>query len=169
MNLPCVCVLIHSVVSNSLWPCDCSPPGSSVHSPAKNTGVGCHALLLGIFQTQGSNPGLPHCRRILYHLSQQQSPRILEWIVYPFSRGPSQPRNRIKVSCIVGGFLTSWTTGKPKSPVVWHYWLGKKDFLRQGKKSLNRSTGLLKILARFWDSLEQELGELAQSTSVFQS
>ena len=48
-------------------PMDCSPPGSSVHrdSPGKNTGVGCHDLLQGIFPTQGSNPGLPHCRQIL--------------------------------------------------------------------------------------------------------
>ena len=48
-------------------PMDCSPPGSSVHgdSLGKNTGVGCHALLQGIFPTQGSNPGLPHCRLIL--------------------------------------------------------------------------------------------------------
>ena len=45
-------------------PMDCSPQGSSVHgdSPGKNTGVGCHALLQGIFPTQGLNPGLPHCR-----------------------------------------------------------------------------------------------------------
>ena len=52
---------------------DCSPPGSSAHgdSPSKNTGVGCHALLQGIFPTQGLNPGLSHCRRILYHLSHQ--------------------------------------------------------------------------------------------------
>ena len=47
---------------------DCSPPGSSVHgdSPGKNTGVGCHALLQGIFPTQESNQGLLHCRQILY-------------------------------------------------------------------------------------------------------
>ena len=40
-------------------PVDRSPPGSSVHgnSPGKNTGVGCHALLQGIFPTQGANPG----------------------------------------------------------------------------------------------------------------
>ena len=52
---------------------DCSLPGSSVYgdSPGKNTGVGCHVLLQGIFPTQGSNPGLPHCRQILYHLSHQ--------------------------------------------------------------------------------------------------
>ena len=48
---------------------DCSPPGSSVHgdSPGKNTGVGCHALLQGIFPTQRLNPGLPHCRQIHTH------------------------------------------------------------------------------------------------------
>ena len=40
-------------------------------SLGKNTGVGCYALLQGIFSTQGSNPVLPHCRRILYRLSQQ--------------------------------------------------------------------------------------------------
>ena len=57
-------------------PMDYSPPGSSVHgdSPGKNTEVGCHALLQGIFPTQGLNPGLPHCRQILYLLSHQGSP-----------------------------------------------------------------------------------------------
>ena len=72
-------------------PMDCSPPGSSVHgdSPGKNTGVGCHDLLQGIFPTQGSNPGLLYYRQILYHLSHQGSPRILEWVAYPFSMGSS--------------------------------------------------------------------------------
>ena len=37
----------------------------------------------GIFPTQGSNPGLPHCRWILYQLSHQGSPRILEWLPSP--------------------------------------------------------------------------------------
>ena len=45
-------------------------------SPGKNTGVGCHALLQGIFLIQGSNPGLPHCRQILYQLSYQGSPNL---------------------------------------------------------------------------------------------
>ena len=59
-------------------PMDCSLPGSSVHrdSPGKNTGVHCHTLLQGIFPTQGSNPGLPHCGRILYHLSHQGNPGL---------------------------------------------------------------------------------------------
>ena len=41
--------------------------------PGKNTGVGCHFLLQGIFLTQGSNPGLPHCRQMLYRLSYRQA------------------------------------------------------------------------------------------------
>ena len=44
-------------------------------SPSKNTGVGCHALLQGIFPTQGLNPGLLHCKQILYCLSHQGSPK----------------------------------------------------------------------------------------------
>ena len=43
--------------------------------PSKNTGVSCHFLLQGIFLTQESNLGLPHCRQILYLLSHQQNPR----------------------------------------------------------------------------------------------
>ena len=52
-------------------PVDCSLQGSSVHgnSPGKNTGVGCHSLLQGIFPTRGLNPSLPHCRWILCQLS----------------------------------------------------------------------------------------------------
>ena len=59
---------------------DCNPAGSSVHvnSPGKNTEVDCHALLQGIIPTQGSHTGLPHFRPILYHMSHQGSPRILE-------------------------------------------------------------------------------------------
>jgi len=87
---------------------NCSPPGSSVHgdSPGKNTGVGCHAVLQGIFPTLGLNLGLDHCKQILYNLNQQGSPRILEWVAYPLSRGSSQPRNQIGVSCITGRFIT---------------------------------------------------------------
>ena len=42
--------------------------------------------LQGIFPTRRSNPGLLHGRQILYHLSHQGSPRILEWVAHPFSR-----------------------------------------------------------------------------------
>ena len=59
-------------------PMDCSLPGSEEplspwNFPGKSTGVGCHFLLQGIFPTQGSNWGLPHCRQMLYHLSHQGS------------------------------------------------------------------------------------------------
>jgi len=55
---------------------DCSLSGSSVHgdSPGKNTEVDNHALLQGTFPTQELNPGLLHCRQILYHLSHQDRP-----------------------------------------------------------------------------------------------
>ena len=96
-----------SVVSNFLWP---HGPYSPWNSPDQNTGVGSLSLLQGIFPTQGSNPGLPHCRRILYQLSHQGSPWILEWVAYPFSSRSSQPRNQTRVSCIAGRFFTSWAT-----------------------------------------------------------
>ena len=58
----CVCVCVKSLQSclTLCNPMDCSPPGSSIHgdSPGKNTGVGCHSLLQGIFPTQGLNPYL---------------------------------------------------------------------------------------------------------------
>ena len=57
-------------MSNSLQP---HGPYSPWNSPGQNTGVGCLSLLQGIFPTQGSNPGLLHCRRILYQLSHQGS------------------------------------------------------------------------------------------------
>ena len=79
-----------SVVSDSLWPHKLYSPWNS---PDQDTGVGSLSLLQGIFPTQGSSPGLPHCRWILYQLSHKESPRILEWVAYPFSSGSSQPRN----------------------------------------------------------------------------
>ena len=64
--LCCVCLIAQSCLT--LYNYICSPPNSSVlgNSPGKNTGVGCHALLQEICPTQGLNPGLPHCRLILY-------------------------------------------------------------------------------------------------------
>ena len=66
-ELLCCCVLCLVTESCPALcdPMDYSPPGSSVHgnSPGKNIGVGCHSLLQGIFPTQGSNPGLQHCRQ----------------------------------------------------------------------------------------------------------
>ena len=71
-----LCLVAHSCLT-LCDPMDYSPPHSSVlgDSPGKNTRVGCHALLQGIFPTQGSNLGLPHCRQMLYLLSHQGCPR----------------------------------------------------------------------------------------------
>ena len=60
-----------SLRPHGLWPTRLLSPWNF---PGKSTGVGCHFLLQGIFPTQELNPGLPHCRQTLYHLSHQGSP-----------------------------------------------------------------------------------------------
>ena len=66
-------VSVTQLCPNLCDPMDCSPPGSSVPG-GKNTGVDCHSLLQGYFPTQGSKPGLMHCRWILHCLSHPGSP-----------------------------------------------------------------------------------------------
>ena len=83
------------------------------NSPGQNTGVGSLSLLQGIFPTQGSNPGLPHCRWILYQLSHKGSPRILEWVAYPFSSRSSQPRSQTGVSSLQVDSLPTELSGEP--------------------------------------------------------
>ena len=83
--------------------------------PGQNTGVGSPSLLQGIFPTQGSNPGLLHCRQILYQLSHKGSPRILEWVAYHFSSGYSWSRKWTGVSCIAGRFFTNWAIREAQS------------------------------------------------------
>ena len=95
----------HSGMCDSLWPQGLYSPRNS---PGQNIGVGSLSLLQEIFPTQGSNPGLPHRKQILYQLSHKGSLRILEWITYPFSSGSSWLRNWTWVSCIAGGFFTNW-------------------------------------------------------------
>ena len=94
-----------SVMSNSLRHHGLYSPWNS---PGQNTGVSSCSLLWGIFPTQGSNPGLLHCRQSLYQLSHQGSWRILEWVAYPFSSRSSWPGNQTGISCIAGGFFTKW-------------------------------------------------------------
>ena len=74
----CCCCLVASVVSNSCA-VDCSLSGFSLcpwDSPGKNTGAGCHALLQGVFPTQGSNPELLHCRQSLNLWATREAPWI---------------------------------------------------------------------------------------------
>ena len=111
-----------SVVSDSLRPMD-----YTVHGIPQARILQWESLFLlqGIFPTQGSNPDLPHCRWILYQLSHKGSPRILEWVAYPFSSQSSHPRKWTRVSCIAGGFFTSWGTLHDELknfPCGWRHW-----------------------------------------------
>ena len=87
-----------SIVSNSLWPHGLYSPWNS---PGQSTRVGILSLLQGIFPTWGSNPGFPHCRRILYQLTHKRSPRILEWVAYSLLQGifPTQELNQGFLRC----------------------------------------------------------------------
>ena len=105
-----------SVESHSLQPYGLYSPW---HSPGQNPEVGNCSLLQGIFPTQGLNSGLPHCRGILHQLRHQGSPRILEWVVYPFSSGSSWPRNQNRVSLQADSLLAELVE-KPQQ-------LGRKD------------------------------------------
>ena len=74
----CLCVS-RSVTSGSLPPCGLQPARLLCprNSPFKNPGVGCHSFPQGMFPSQGSNPGLQHCRQILYSLSHQGNHGVL--------------------------------------------------------------------------------------------
>ena len=89
-------------MSDSATPWTIYSPWNSID---QSTGVGSLSLLQGIFPTQWSNPGVPHCRWILYQFSHKRSPRVLEWVAYPFSSRSSWPRNRTGISCIAGKIL----------------------------------------------------------------
>ena len=69
-------MLSYSVVSDSLRPHGLEPTRLLCpwNFPGKSTGVGCRFLLQRIFPSQGSNPGLLHCRQMLYRLSYEGSP-----------------------------------------------------------------------------------------------
>ena len=84
-SVVCVCVCMKVKVAQSCPTLydhmDYTVHGIEFSSP--DSGVDSLSLLQGIFPTQESNPGLSRCREILYHLSHQGSPRILEWVTYP--------------------------------------------------------------------------------------
>ena len=80
--------------------------------PENSPGVGSCSLLQGIFPTQGSNPSLLHCRQILYQLTQHGSPRMLEWVAHPFSRGISWPGNWTRSAELKADSLLAELSGK---------------------------------------------------------
>ena len=101
---------------------DCILPGSSVHSvhgfPGKSTGVGCHFLLQGIFPTQGLNPGLPHCRQMLYHLSHQGSPDTLPLLK---NQTRNSLHNNIRVPPTMWSYFLICHTLLPNQLLVWFH------------------------------------------------
>ena len=103
-----------SVVSDSLRPHGLCP----WNSPGQNTGVGCHFLLQGIFPTQGSNLGLPHCRWILYQLSHKGIPRILEWVAYPSPADLPDPGTKLGSPATQADSSPTELSGKPSIPGV---------------------------------------------------
>ena len=98
---------------------DLSLSGSSVYgeSPGRNTGVGCHSLLQGIFPTQGLNPDLPHCRWILYRLSHHGGPvpDTEPWIPWSFLGDKSILCSKQGNSCWTSRSLHhgGWSPGGP--------------------------------------------------------
>ena len=107
------------------------------NSPGQNTGAGSLSLFQGIFPTQGSNPGLLHCRGTFYQLNDQGSPRILEWVVYLFSSRSSWSQEssqgllncrRILYQLSYQGSATWWRCIRMLlywlshfSPFLWHH------------------------------------------------
>ena len=93
------CAVLCSVAQSCLTlfdPMDCSPPGSSVHGILQARILEWVAMPPhppGDLPNLGIEPRSPTLQVVLYCLSHQGSPRMLEWVAYPFSRGSSQPRN----------------------------------------------------------------------------
>ena len=108
------------------------------NSSGQNTGMGSLFPSPGDLPNPGIEHGLPHCRQILYQLSHKESPRIMDWVAYPFFSRSSQHRNLTGVSCIAGGFLISWAQGKLKNTRV-----GSLSLLQQIFPTQESNWGLL--------------------------
>ena len=97
----------------------CNLMGSSLHQAPPSMGFsrrkywsGFHFLLQGIFSSQGSNPGLPHCRQMLYHLSHQGSPgRVIQILLLRSTLLPP----------------TAWFGSKPLGGSRSHLWLTREE------------------------------------------
>ena len=87
--------------------------------------MGSLSLLQGIFPTQGLNPDILHCRWILYQLSHKGSPRILEWVAYPFSRSLPNPGIKPGLPALQADALLS----EPRE--TWIQFLGGEDLLEK--------------------------------------
>ena len=98
----------------------------------KNTGAGSLSLLQGICPTQGSNPGLPHFRQILYQLSHKGNPGILEWVACPSPGDLPDPGIELGSPALQVDSLPAEPQGKPKNTVVDSLFLLQEIFPTQG-------------------------------------
>ena len=115
----------HSVVSDSLQPHGLYSPWNS---PGQNTGVGSRSLLQVIFPSQGLNPGLPHCRQILYQLSHQGSPSCRKaW--------PSFLRSASLLKGCVSGWAGTLVEGFWQD-VCWSHWHFRENWGGAGQCGL---------------------------------
>ena len=138
-----------TLVSNSLRPHGLQPARLLCpwDSPGKNTGVGCHSFLQGIFPTQGSNPGLPHCRQILYRLSHQGSPSV-EYV----SHHTRNPRLLLKSTLwLMAGFKsTCGHRSRVSLQKTSSFLLRNHHFLRQDKPMRSRCWVLVGLKISFF-------------------
>ena len=121
--------LVTQLCSTLCNPIDYSLPGSSVHgySPGKNTGVDCHILFQGVFPTQWSNPGFPHCRQMLYHWGRKWQPTPVFLLENLRDRGAwwaavcgvTQCRARLKQLSSSSSSFTIWATREAQRILEW--------------------------------------------------
>ena len=128
-----------------------------------------------------SSPGLPHARWILYCLSHQGGPWILEWAAYPFSRGSSRPRNRTGSPALQADSLPAGLLGKPRNGI---YTVKFAIWMRETQKTQSRTIAVSRcrsnwaripkvpylreenVLKTFSDSWLCPLGHLSLSTRL---
>ena len=93
----------------------CNPTDNTVHGilQARILEWAAFPFSRRIFPTQGSNPGLLHCRRILYQLSHKESQKILAWVAYPFSSRSFYSRDQTGVSIGKVDSFPTELSGKP--------------------------------------------------------
>ena len=132
------CSLLESKVKvPKLCPTLCNPVGYTVHGMLQarilEWIMDSYSPFQGIFPTQGWNPVLPHCRRILYQLSHKGSKTTLEWVAYPFSSESSWSGIELVSPALQVDSLPTELSGKPMQEIqkMWVQSLGREDPLEE--------------------------------------
>jgi len=122
---------------------------------SKSTGVGCHFLFQRIFPTQGSNPGLPHCRQTLYRLSRQGSSSLTTKNMHSTAHGsgcrdPFRFLNQFSSSCLVLALLCRWVGQVSFSRFVWQLIRYSKALILSQTHVSSRLNGLVCFSSSLW-------------------